>query len=248
MGKIGLIILCCFPFFLNGQDNSKFGTLTFKYFKVARIQSGGNVDVQLNKNFDFLKIFKKGQRFAPDEPSTFSSLEFTFLDKNLPKEKWSYEQSLGVFRNHFKGDFLLDEFDVHFGLGNSQVGVSTTATLNCFLMEKIKMGVFAQVGIGPHFTRYESYAREVDPDGWGTRGFGHTLNMGLQVSSPKFWNRFSIQGFVNYQVATAYHKDFTVEAIGSEPINHVFTNPRFTATSENLIFSIALSFDILKKK
>ena len=128
-----LLVLCIFwsnISFSQESTNSNKGNLTLKYFKIEREQISGTYDTQLSNHFQYLKLFKKDQRFAPDEPSSISSLEFTFLDKNLIS-KFSLELSAGIYRNHIKGDLLLgDANKVHFGLGNSQVGISTTATLN----------------------------------------------------------------------------------------------------------------------
>jgi len=70
---------------LFGQDgiNTNKGNLTFKYFKIEREQIRGTHQTQLNNDFQYLKLFKEGQRFAPDEPSSFSSLEYTFYDVKL---------------------------------------------------------------------------------------------------------------------------------------------------------------------
>src|SRR5690606_6957969 len=101
--------------------------LTFQYFRRDRKQIGNGTAVKLNTNVEYVNIFNI-QRCAPDEPSSFSSLEYTFFKKQL-SENIGYQFAAGVYRNHIKGDFLLDKYTVHFGRGNSQVGLSTSTSI-----------------------------------------------------------------------------------------------------------------------
>ena len=231
-----------------GQEiNTNKGKFTLKYFKLEREQIDGSYDTRLSNHFQYLKLFKKGQRFAPDEPSSFSSLEFTFLDKKL-KSKFSMEWSAGVYRNHIKGDLLFgDGNEAHFGLGNSQVGISSTATINYDIFQGTKLGYFLQVGAGPHFTRWQNGDDYFSPEGWGMRGSGATVNTGLQLTSPTFWKRWSICGYLLSNFTYSQYRDIIYQPSINRPI-YGYEDIYFTLKNKNLIAALGLSFDISKNK
>lgn len=247
------IFLNLFAIILLGQNykTSNVGNLTLKFFKIDRIQLGGSTDVQLNTNFEYLNIFEKGQRFAPDEPSSFSSLELTFSDKKI-NSNFSLEQSAGIFRNHIKGDFILNsgEYIVHFGLGNSQVGISFSNTLN-YAINKFRVGYFLQLGMGPQFSRWNlsnNNSYEVRNKNWGIKGIGFMGNTGFQIAFPKIKNRWSINGFCAYNISTSSYREITIDPIVIRPISDVFEDIHFTTGSKKVSFSISLGYDLMVKK
>ena len=223
------------------------GNLTFKYFKIERVQTGGNVAVQLNTDFKYLKLFKSGQRFAPDEPSSFSSLEFTFWDKQLA-EKIALEWAAGIFRNHTKGDFLLDEYKVHFGRGNSQVGFSNTLSFHYTIFHQVKIGAYIQVGLGPQFTRWTSGDEILIPEKWGVRGWGIVGNTGLQLKTPRIWNRWSVAGFFAHHVSASRYQDFTVSSATNQQEETHYKGLHFANRNRRLNVSLSLTCDLLTKR
>jgi len=248
-----LLLLNIFAITLLGQNfnNSNVGNLTLKFFKIERVQLGGSTDVQLNTNFEYLNLFEKGQRFAPDEPSSFSSLEFTFLDKNL-NSNLTLEQSAGIFRNHIKGDFIFDSgrHVVHFGLGNSQVGISFSNTLN-YTLGKFQIGAFFQLGLGPQFSRWtlsNSNSYQVRVKNWGIKGIGFVGNTGLQIAFPKIKNRWSINGFCAYNISNSSYRKITIDPIVIRPLPDVYEDIHFTTGSKQLSFSISLGYDLMVGK
>ena len=235
------------PSFGQETNHSNKGNLTLKYFKIEREQISGSYDTRLSNHFEYLKLLKKNQRFAPDEPSSISSLEFTFFDKKI-NSKLSLELSAGFYRNHIKGDLLLDtENEVHFGLGNSQVGISSTTTLNYNIFKAFRLGYFLQLGAGLHFTRWQNGADKITPKGWGKRGSGGMLNTGLQLTSPKFWKRWSVSGYLLYNITYTKHGNLTYEPANIRPV-YSYEDIHFTLKNKNIIAALSLSFDILKKR
>ena len=224
------------------------GNLTLKYFKIEREQIGGSYETRLSNHFDYLKLFKKDQRFAPDEPSSISSLEFTFFEKKL-KPKFAFELSAGIYRNHIKGDLLLsDGNEVHFGLGNSQVGISTTGIINYDFYKGLRLGYFLQLGAGFHYTRWQSQNAEFIPNEWGVRGAGTMVNTGLQLTTPKFWNRWSIYGYLLYNNTYSKYDDIIYAASRPTSNDGPFQDIHFTLKNKNIIAALGLSFDILINK
>lgn len=213
------------------------GFLAFQYFRVDRQQWGGNTDLQLNDDFEYLHLFKKGQRFAPDEPSSFSSLELGFWDKTTPQQV-RYCLSAGIFRNHIKGDFLLrDGNKVHFSLGNSQVGISATGRVvsPAFLWQKITLSGSLQLGIGPQFTKFTTYNGTTNPAAWGIRGWGLASNAGIWGSSPPLFKRLLLDAGVAYHLSASRYGDFDVKNVTNGDLRYEkihFSNhsrlPRFT--------------------
>ena len=237
-------VLTCTLFAQDAVSTNK-GKLTLKYFKIEREQIDGSYDTRLSTHFQYLKLFKKGQRFAPDEPSSIASLEFTFLDKKL-NSKFSMEWSAGIYRNHIKGDLILDsQNEVHFGLGNSQVGISSTAMVNHQFWKSMQLSYFLQLGVGPHFTRWQNGDNKITPEGWGIRGAGATINTGLQLTSPTFWNRWSISGYVLFNLTYSRYRDIVYETAFIRPV-YFYEEIYFTLKNKNVVAGLGLSFDILK--
>ena len=160
------------------------------------------------------------------------------------------EWSAGVYRNHIKGDLILNNFtEVHFGLGNSQIGISSTATLNYDIFQGLKIGCFVQVGVGPHFTRWQNQNEEhrITLGGWGIRGKGAMINAAVQITSPTFWNRWSIHGYLLLNQTYSTYQDITYEPLPARPV-YLFEDIHFTLINKNLIAALGLSFDIFKNK
>jgi len=240
--KISFYFLLCAKM-LFAQNISPFsdkGNLTFKYFGIERIKTGGNVEIAMNNDFDFIKPFDNTLRFAPDEPPTFSSLEYTFWEKDL-KSKITLNTSVGIYRNHIKGDFFPGGIKVHFGKGNSQVGASSTANLNYEIYKKIKIGGFFQFGVGPHFTQMRANNQAILPESWGIRGVGFTANSGVQLISPKFWNRLSIFGFFVYNYTYSRYNELEIETNASG--GGIFSGTWFGSRIKTPTESIGLSYD-----
>ena len=245
---LSFAVLC-----LSGQTGSHpliwgKGHLTLQYFRVDRKQLGDGTAVFLKNDFSYLRPFDNSQGFAPDEPSTFSSLEYTFLARELGK-KWRYELSAGIFRNHIKGDFLLDPDKVHFGRGNSQIGVSATWLLvrPLFFYEKMSLGFSVQAGAGPHFTRLTAGNSEVTPGTWGIRGWGVAGNAGLWLNSPVFLKRWMLSAGGVYHLDRSSYGSFRVEyPVTGERVQ--YDDIWFASASRQPRFTVLLKCDIKKKQ
>ncbi len=192
--NILVIVFCLFANIISAQKiaGSK-SKISFQYFRVERISLGGNTPVHLNKHFGHIRPFRSDKRFSPDEPSSFSSLEYTFYEKYRPKT-YIVNLAVGLFRNHIKGDFLFPENTVHFGKGNSQVGIHISGELIYPFLDRMGLGVFVQAGAGPHFSQWTGWEKEITPGNWGVRGAGVIANTGLVIHSPFFWKRWQLSG------------------------------------------------------
>ncbi len=204
--------------------------LTFQYFRIDRKQIGNGVDVNLSTNFGYLNIFDSSQRFAPDEPSSFSSLEYTFLKKNI-SPKTGYCIAAGIYRNHLKGDFLLKDYVVHFGRGNSQVGLCASTNIWVQFLKNMEIVCAFQVGTGPHFTKLTAGDNKVIPEKWGARGWGATSNIGLWANSPIFFKRFAFGVGAVYNYTYSKYRPFEIEnAIAGHIVK--YENIHFVAVSK----------------
>ena len=217
------------PIWISNQSTQQ-SDLTFQYFRIDRKKIGNGTDVKLNTNFNYLNIFDNSQRFAPDEPSSFSSLEYTFFKKNITGNT-GYQVSAGVYRNHIKGDFLLDEYIVHFGRGNSQVGLSASTHLNVQVLKILELAGSFQFGAGPHFTKLTAKENAVTPRNWGARGWGLTSNIGLWINSPIFLNHFALGIGTVFNYTYSKYGSFEVKNAGTGDIVK-YDNIQFTAISK----------------
>ncbi len=223
----------------SGPNPPKRKFLSFQYFRIDRKHIGGNVETQLNDDFEYLKLFKKGQRFAPDEPSSFSSLEFTFWQLELSKNM-VLDISAGIYRNHIKGDLLLNE-KVHFGRGNSQVGVSSTALLlSPEFFHGFTAGLSLQGGIGPQFTKWAVNNYTVSPESWGIRGWGLSGNMALRLNSPVFLKRCMIAAGAIYNLTYSRYGAFS--GTNNNGGEFAAKGLHFTTASKRPVFSIMLKY------
>jgi hypothetical protein len=202
---------------------------TFQYFRIDRKQISGGTEVKLNTNFDYLNIFDNSQRFAPDEPSSFSSLEYTFLKKQFPN-KTGYQFAAGIYRNHIKGDFLLKDYVVHFGRGNSQVGLAASTNVWVQVLNKFELAFSFQFGAGPQFTKLTANENKVAPEKWGGRGWGATSNIGLWANSPIFFKRFAFGVGAIYNYTYSKYGSFEIENANSGEVVK-YEKVHFTAVS-----------------
>ncbi len=227
------------------QSNTKVGNLRLVYLPIERVQSGGNIDVNLPTHFHHLRLFDSSTRFAPDEPSSFSSLVYTFWQKQINAFLF-LESGVGFFRNHTKGDFLpAGEEAIHFGLGNSQVGpvIDFSGT---YLWKKWSGGLGFQTGFGPHFSRWDSYNKVIDPEAWGVAGFGWTNTFMLFIETPNYWKRWSLRALMAYNYSLSSYRDFKVtDALGRTT---EYTDLKFSSRGKRPVFSLAIAFDLLKDK
>lgn len=198
---------------LSSQSTQKHH-LTFQYFRIDRKQIGNGTGVKLNTNFDYLNIFDSSQRFAPDEPSSFSSLEYTFLKKHFTN-KTGCLFAAGIYRNHIKGDFLLKDYTVHFGRGNSQVGLAASTNVWVQVLNKLELAFSFQFGAGPQFTKLTANENKVVPEKWGGRGWGLTSNIGLWANSPIFFKRIAFAVGTVYNYTYSKYGSFKIENANS---------------------------------
>lgn len=242
-------LLSCFPIMGQNALGGQKGAFAFQYFRVDRQQWGGNTGLQLNDDFEYLQVFKKGQRFAPDEPSTFSSLEYGFWGKTTDKGCW-LALSAGVFRNHIKGDFRLNDGQtLHFGRGNSQIGLSSTFRFYApaFFQGKWTVSASAQLGLGPHFTKLTAGNDVVAPVDWGVRGWGCAGNAGLWLSSPVLFRRLVVDLGTVFHGSASTYQDFSVEKrAGGERTS--YSNIHFSNTSRWPRLTVALKFLVFDEK
>ena len=187
----------------SNQTVSDPAKLSFSYFGLDRTQIGGNVDIKLNLDFNYIQPFSGDSRFAPDEPSSFSSIEFTFGDNNS-----NLDLSVGLFRNHEKGDILLGGGnDVHFDKGNSQVGIgigvdaASPEFFGCTTSAKLF------VGVGPQFTDLNSDGNSMSTNCWGSKGFGQVAMVSWNIiNTPPLFGVVSVSWSMN---ATVHHCSFS---------------------------------------
>ena len=236
-----IFILIAFrPFFLLCQNtkpswissqSTQSRHLTFQYYRLARKQIGDGTYVKLNTDFDYLNIFNNSQRFAPDEPSSFSSLEYNFLKKNIT-EKTGYQLAAGIYRNHIKGDFLLKDYIVHFGRGNSQVGLSTSANIWAQFLKYAELSFSFQLGAGPHFTKLTANKNDITPKKWGVRGWGISSNIGLWANSPIFFKHFAFGIGAVYNFTYSQYGSFEIKNATAGNV-HLYEGVHFATVSQN---------------
>ena len=213
--------------------------LIFQYFRIDRKKIGNGTDVKLNTNFGFLNIFNS-QRFAPDEPSSFSSLEYVFLKKDISKKMGLYISG-GIYRNHIKGDFLLPEYTVHFGRGNSQVGLSASSYIFTRVLKKMAASFSFQLGAGSHFTKLTANENKVSPNSWGIRGWGISSNMGLWLDSPVFFKRFAIGIGPVFNFTYSSYADFEIENAATGVVS-TYKNAHFSAISKQPKWTVLFKY------
>ena len=240
---VSLLLLFLAPFIL--AQNTNKGQLRLLYVPIERIQMGGSVDVYLPTHFHYLKPFDSSTRFAPDEPSSFSSLEYTFWLKKLT-EKIIIESGFGIFRNHTKGDFLPEGDEaIHFGLGNSNVGICLSLAVR-YLWKDWSLGTHLQTGVGPQFSQWTNDQRSYDPEAWGVKGFGWTNNIMVFIESPLCLKRLSFRAFLAYNMSYSSYGDFS--SLSSNGIKSEFSDFTFSSRSSRPVFSISVGYDLLKNE
>lgn len=213
--------------------------ITTGYYGVNRSQIGGNTTVNLNTDFQYITP-SSGSRFAPDEPSSFAHINYNFADNNK-----NTDFSIGLFRNHTKGDFLFGgDNDVHWSVGNSQIGlgVGFEATTPSFKGFTASASVFA--GVGPQFSKFTSdFGQNVSPDNWGVRGFGEVATFGLNVSSPKLGGIFSVSLSAK---ATFHHASFSDFSVTNPSTGNTTTHSGVNFSTGGITPTIQLNFDLRK--
>jgi hypothetical protein len=189
---------------LNGEGPEDASTgdpsrISFSYMGLSRTQNSGSGKLHFSEGHDlnYIRPFS-GTRFSPDEPSSFSMLEFS--PGKLSSSNLRF--SIGGYRDHIKGGLDLPETGyVHFGKGNSQIGIGIGFGAS---QEILKTGIKAEVqffgGVGINYSRFQgglssdSNDPGTDPDGttispsrqgnpWGVRGNGglYSLNVGIEL-------------------------------------------------------------------
>jgi len=221
------------------KKDPMFSNVSATFQGIKRTQIGGNVKLQINDDFTYIQP-SSGQRISPDESSTLASVEATLSDRRP-----LFDGSVVLFRNHTKGDFLLPGNDVHFGLGNSQVGAGYRAkvvlpVLNGFF-KGFSGSVSAMVGIGPQFSRFTSTGKEVSPGSWGVKGVGVVVNYDISFSTPAigkfgFWNVISL---TFSHSSTLHHARFS-------PFTVTDPNAGSSTTYSGLQFSTSANTDMVQ--
>jgi len=246
--KTTQLILICLLFLrgiviLNGQQSpSNYivvkdkAQISVGYYRVARKQMDGS-NVRLNKDFGFITP-GAGHRFAPDEPSSFSYINYIFADNSK-----YFDFLVGGFRNHTKGDFLFDDIDVHFGKGNSHIGLGFGIDLG-FPIKKFTLSGSVFWGYGAQFTRLTSWDKEVSPESWGLRGLGSVLVSGVNLTSPKMWKFFSVSLCLKSTIHSASFFDFEVK----DRDGNIQSFEDVVFTTYGLSPMLQLNFDLRKKK
>ncbi len=217
------------------RDNAQ---ISVGYFRVNRHQIDGSTIVRFNKDFDYITP-GSGFRFAPDEPSSFSFINYIFADNNR-----NCDFFMSLFRNHTKGDFLFSDFsDVHFGKGNSQIGLGLGLDLG-FPIKTFSLSGSLLWGFGPQFTKLTSGNRHVSPEKWGVRGLGSVLVSGVNLNSPTFWNIFSVTLSVKSTLHYAGFFDF--EVMDDDGVMREFSDVDFV--SYGISPMLQLNFELGKHK
>ena len=247
------MLFSCFSVLLFCQNNSdKWASpqknfrhhLVFQYFRIDRKKTGNGTPVHLNKDFEYLNLFDFSRRFAPDEPSSFSSLEFCFKKNNF-SENTGYGVAAGVYRNHIKGDLLLPGHIVHFGRGNSQVGLSASSYVWAQVFKKMDLSFSVQLGLGPQFTKLTAGANEVSSGGWGIKGWGISSNAGLWADSPVLFRRVVIGLGAIYNYTWSKYRSFNVKNKSSGNTSE-YKNVYFMATSKRPKLTIVFKYFFYK--
>jgi hypothetical protein len=165
--------------------------LQFGYFRAKRDQIGGNATLILKTSFTYLQPWT-GERFAPDEPSSFSYANYVFAD-NRPR----LDFCIGVFRNHSKGDIIVDNYSLHFEKGNSQVGLLVGASVHSKPWNKLSASATILAGIGPQVSKLSGYNLAITPDTWGIRGLGEIINVAGSIKAPIIKKRWQLSLTIN---------------------------------------------------
>jgi len=235
-------ILLFTPPELYSQSNS----IKFQYAPLKRKKISGKHSLILPSQFAFLNVFNSDQRFAPDEPSSFLSIEYFFkerpINKNL-KLNWS----LGLFRNHIKGDIILDESIIHFGRGNSHFGISSSLNIYTHLCNTdFQLAILNQLGVGPLVTRFESNELAIIPDDWKINGSGIIYNCLLEIKSPLLFNRLSIHLGTLFNITHTTLND--LDLINNQNQTKRYSKLNFTTISKLPSINIGFSYSLLNPK
>lgn len=239
------IILLLLIAFISTYSYTQQSSIKFQYTPVKKAQISGPHSLVLPTNFEYLNIFKKDQRFAPDEPSSFSSIEYFFAPENIT-ENLKYKWSLGLFRNHINGGIILDENYVHFGRGNSNFGVVSTLDLSCTMSNSFNIATFYQIGIGPLVTQLKNDELTISPAEWKINGLGFVSNLGLEIRSPMFLNRikFHVGSLINF----TFVKLRSIETVDNQNNNDKYSDLRFMTINKVPALNIGIYYFLHTKK
>lgn len=220
-------------------------SVKIQYAPLKRNQISGTSALILPSHFQYLNVFKKDQRFAPDEPSSFSSIEYFFKWRAL-NEKTKFKWSLGLFRNHVKGDIILDNLVIHFGRGNSHFGISNSLNFSRNLFKSSwTIELYNQLGIGPLVTRFENDQLRITPEKWGLNGYGISNNLGVNLRSPIFFSHYSISLGTLYNITLT--KLSSIETTDSQNQIQRFTDLQYITMNYLPSINISLSYTWVKK-
>jgi len=222
-----------------GQQNS----IKVQMAPLKRKQIAGSHSLILPSHFEYLKLYNGDQRFAPDEPSSHSSIEYFFKERKL-KQNVNFDWSLGLFRNHIKGDIILEERIIHFGRGSSHFGVSSTQTISSSLFSSnYRMGFSNQIGIGPLVTQFKNDDLNITPDTWGVNGYGLTYSVGIELRSPIFFNRLTIH--LGTLLNFSFIKFKSIQIIDNSNYTTNYSKLHFVTMNNLPALNIGLSYSFL---
>lgn len=211
------------------------------YFGVNRTKIAGNANLKLNTDFIYISTaFGKLPRV--DEPSSFCHINYTFSDNNQ-----SVDFSAGLFRNHTKGDFLLDNGnDVHFSIGNSQIGIGVGIDLSTPEFQGFSASASVFIGAGPQLTQFTgSNGNTVSPEKWGVRGFGEVAVIGANMTTPTIRNVFSLTFSVKATIHQANFGDFSVT---NSTTGRSTSYSGLNFTTGGITPTVQLNFNLSKRK
>jgi hypothetical protein len=219
------LVLIFFGFFLISNINllakkSNPAQIQFGFFRLKRTQINGNANMVLKTSFTYLQPWT-GERFAPDEPSSLMYANYVFAD-NRP----NIDFCVGLFRNHSKGDMIIDNYSLHFDKGNSQVGILGGITIKTKSYKKCKAMATMLLGFGPQFSKLEGSNLAILPDNWGIRGFGEFANLAFSIQAPIIKKRWQLSASIN----TLMHQvKFNSFSISENNIQKQFKNIHYSS-------------------
>lgn len=177
------------------------GKLNMTFVGIERTQIGGNFDLKLNTDFQYIQPFSgNGSGFKTSEPSSYLDATYTFKSIGLGQTgMFGLDVSAGGFRNHTKGGIMGTNLlgqpveVVHFGKGNSLIGGNMGLELRSPSLLGFNLTLGVQGGIGAQFTRWQGEQDEdangdkdltISKPSWGIRGIGFIGNASLSLNTP----------------------------------------------------------------
>jgi hypothetical protein len=101
--------------------------------------------------------------------------------------------------------------DVHFGFGNSQVGIGVGLDFSTPSVRGFTSSAALFVGIGPQFSNFTSGANTVSSSCWGLKGMGEVGVLSWNIiNSPPLGGLVSFSWSLNATVHHAQFSDFDV--------------------------------------